>query len=79
VGTKAFWAGLKSNPLVNPGAITATSMVAGANRDAIWKSILGFYSDFRGRSLAVNQEVFQVGEATRISATRQSANLMYAY
>ena len=37
------------NPLVNPGAITATSMVQGGSRDAVWKSLLGFYSDFAGR------------------------------
>ena len=28
--------GAEMNPLVNPGAITATSMVKGANRDAMW-------------------------------------------
>src|SRR5512139_1065242 len=29
--------GPEINPLVNPGAMTSTSMLAGANRDAIWK------------------------------------------
>jgi hypothetical protein len=47
------------NSLVNPGAIATTSMVAGGTRDAVWNSILGFYSDFAGRQLSVNQEVFK--------------------
>ena len=51
--------GPEMNPLVNPGAITTTSMVKGATRDEVWKSILGYYSDFAGRPLTVNQEVFK--------------------
>ena len=70
--------GPEINPLVNPGAITATSMVAGANRDAIWKSILGFYSDFAGRSLAVNQEVFK-SESDTNQRNQAIGYLMYAY
>src|SRR5262249_24087906 len=48
--------GAEMNPLVNPGAITATSMVKGNSRDAIWKSNLDKYSEFAGRPLAVNAE-----------------------
>jgi glutaminase len=33
------------NALVNPGAISATSMVTGANADAVWKKILDFHND----------------------------------
>src|SRR5262245_15366379 len=44
--------GPEINPLVNPGAITATSMVKGNTRDAIWKSILDYHSDFAGRPLS---------------------------
>ena len=29
------------NPLVNPGAISATSMVTGSTADAVWKKIIG--------------------------------------
>ena len=47
------------NSLVNPGAIATTSMVKGATRDQVWNNILGFYSDFAGRPLSVNQEVFK--------------------
>ena len=39
------------NPLVNPGAISATSMVKGANADAVWKKIIGIYNDVAGRPL----------------------------
>ncbi|HQZ15364.1 MAG TPA: glutaminase, partial [Vicinamibacteria bacterium] len=40
--------GPEMNSLVNPGAIATTSMVKGATRDEIWKSILAYYSDFAG-------------------------------
>ena len=38
------------NPLVNPGAISATSMVTGATADEVWKKIIGFHNDAAGRS-----------------------------
>src|SRR5437762_1046418 len=41
------------NALVNPGAITATSMVNGASADAGWTKIIGVHSDFAGRPLKV--------------------------
>ena len=37
------------NPLVNPGAISATSMVRGANADEVWSKIIGFHNDAAGR------------------------------
>jgi glutaminase len=70
--------GPEINPLVNPGAITATSMVGGASRDAVWKSILGFYSDFAGRPLGVNQEVFK-SESDTNQRNQAIGYLMYAY
>lgn len=33
--------GTEMNAMVNPGAITATSMLKGDSRDAIWNSLLG--------------------------------------
>src|SRR6187402_3387172 len=36
------------NPLVNPGAISATSMVRGASADEVWKKIIGFHNDAAG-------------------------------
>ncbi|HXV62603.1 MAG TPA: glutaminase A [Vicinamibacteria bacterium] len=70
--------GPEMNSLVNPGAIATTSMVKGSTRDEIWKSILGFYSDFAGRSLAVNQEVFK-SEAETNQRNQAIGYLMYAY
>jgi glutaminase len=70
--------GAEMNPLVNPGAITATSMVRGNNRDAIWRSILSYYSDFAGRPLSVDQEVYK-SEAETNQRNQALASLMYAY
>ena len=39
------------NPLVNPGAISTTSMVTGATADAVWAKILGMHNDAAGRQL----------------------------
>jgi glutaminase len=70
--------GPEINPLVNPGAITATSMVAGNTRDEVWKSLLGFYSDFAGRPLGVDQEVFK-SESDTNQRNQAIGHLMYAY
>ena len=70
--------GLEQNPLVNPGAITATSLVKGASREQIWNSILTYYSDFAGRPLTVNQEVYK-SESDTNQRNQAIAKLMYAY
>ena len=70
--------GPEMNSLVNPGAIATTSMVKGATRDEVWKSILGYYSDFAGRPLSVNQEVFK-SEAETNQRNQAIGYLMYAY
>ena len=70
--------GPEMNALVNPGAIAATSMVKGDTRDEIWQSILDFYSDFAGRPLAVNQEVFK-SESDTNQRNQAIGYLMYAY
>jgi glutaminase len=70
--------GPEMNSLVNPGAIATTSMVKGDSRDAVWKSILGYYSDFAGRQLSVNQEVFK-SEAETNQRNQAIGALMYAY
>ena len=70
--------GPEMNSLVNPGAIATTSMVKGATRDAIWNSILSYYSDFAGRPLSVNQEVFK-SEADTNQRNQAIGYLMYAY
>jgi len=70
--------GPEMNSLVNPGAIATTSMVKGANRDEIWKSLLATYSDFAGRPLSVNQEVYK-SEADTNQRNQAIGYLMYAY
>jgi len=70
--------GAEMNAMVNPGAITATSMVSGNSREEIWNKILGYYSDFAGRSLSVNQEVFK-SESETNQRNQAIAMLMYAY
>jgi glutaminase len=70
--------GPEINPLVNPGAITTTSMLKGGSRDEIWKGLLGFYGDFAGRTLGVDQEVFKSESATN-QRNQAIGYLMYAY
>lgn len=70
--------GPEINPLVNPGAITATSMVPGNTRDEVWKRVLDFHSDFAGRPLSVDQEVFE-SEAATNQRNQAIGSLMYAY
>ena len=70
--------GAEMNPLVNPGAITTTSMVQGGNRAEVWKKILDYHSDFAGRPLTVNEEVFK-SEAETNQRNQAIAQLMYAY
>jgi glutaminase len=70
--------GAEMNPLVNPGAITATSMVSGASRDEIWNKILTWYGDFAGRKLGVNQEVFK-SESDTNQRNQAISMLMFAY
>jgi glutaminase len=70
--------GPEINPLVNPGAITATSMVSGKTRAEVWKKILDFHSDFAGRPLSVNKEVFD-SEAATNQRNQAIGALMSAY
>jgi glutaminase len=70
--------GAEMNALVNPGAITATSMVSGATREEIWSKILAFHGDFAGRALRVNREVYE-SEAATNQRNQAIGRLMYAY
>ena len=70
--------GAEMNAMVNPGAITATSMVSGGSREEIWNKILACYSDFAGRPLAVNEPVFK-SEAETNQRNQAIAMLMFAY
>ncbi len=70
--------GDEMNPLVNAGAITATSMISGGSREEIWNKILNYYNAFAGRELTVNQEVFE-SEAATNQRNQAIGSLMYAY
>ena len=66
------------NPLVNPGAISTTSMVTGATADDVWKKIIGIYSDAAGRPLRVLNDVYESESATN-QRNQAIGALMFAY
>jgi glutaminase len=66
------------NPLVNPGAISATGMVKGANADEIWNKIIGIENDFAGRQLTVLQDVYK-SESDTNQRNQAIGALMLAY
>jgi glutaminase len=70
--------GKEMNPLVNPGAITTTSMIQGTAADAVWATIINTLDDFAGRQLAVNQEVYK-SESETNQRNQAIAELMFAY
>jgi len=66
------------NPLVNPGAISATSMVTGANAAAVWAKIIGIHNDMAGRPLTVLQDVYK-SESDSNQRNQAIGALMLAY
>ena len=70
--------GSEMNALVNPGAITATSMVGGGTSDAVWSKIIGTYEAFAGRKLSVLEDVYK-SEAETNQRNQAIGMLMYAY
>ena len=47
-----------TNPMVNPGAIAATSLLPGETTDAKWESLLRGLSAFAGRELTLDEETY---------------------
>ena len=70
--------GPELNALVNPGAITATSMVEGTTADAVWAKIIGTHNDFAGRPLTVLQDIYK-SESDSNQRNQAIGMLMYAY
>jgi len=70
--------GKEMNPLVNPGAITTTSMIDGTTPDSVWHTIINTLDDFAGRLLTVNREVYK-SESETNQRNQAIAMLMYAY
>jgi glutaminase len=66
------------NPLVNPGAISATGLVKGANADEIWNKIIGIENDCAGRKLTVLQDVYK-SESDTNQRNQAIGALMLAY
>jgi len=70
--------GKSMNPFVNPGAIATTGLVKGASSDEIWAKIIGIHSDFAGRQLGIDQEVYK-SESDTNQRNRAIGMLMSAY
>jgi glutaminase len=70
--------GKEINPLVNPGAIAATSLVPGSDFDTKWRNILQTHSDFAGTTLEVNWPVYN-SEAANNARNLAIAQLLFAY
>jgi glutaminase len=70
--------GKEINPLVNPGAIASTSLIAGADSAAKWKHIVEVQSAFAGRPLSLNMPVY-ISEAGDNLRNQAIAHLLFAY
>jgi len=66
------------NPLVNPGAISTTGKVKGANATEVWNKIIGVHNDFAGRPLTVLQDVYK-SESDSNQRNQAIGALMLAY
>ncbi len=53
-----------TNPMVNPGAIAATSLVPGESTEAKWQFIYQGLARFAGRELTLNEEVYASASAS---------------
>ncbi len=51
--------GRPRNPMINAGAITASSLVAGHSHEDRWARILALFSLYAGRSLALDETVYR--------------------
>ncbi|HLU46645.1 MAG TPA: glutaminase, partial [Planctomycetota bacterium] len=54
----------RTNPMVNAGAIAATSLVPGATANAKWQAIHEGLSRFAGRELGLDEDVYACASAT---------------
>lgn len=68
----------RTNPMVNAGAIATTSLVPGVTADEKWKFIYEGLSQFAGRPLPLNEEVY--ASATETNFRNQSiARLLQSF
>ncbi|MCB1029688.1 MAG: glutaminase A [Acidimicrobiales bacterium] len=54
------------NPMVNAGAIAATSLIPGVDADEQWSNIVAGLSSFAGRPLTMDEEVYRSEAATNL-------------
>jgi glutaminase len=67
-----------NNPMVNAGAIAATSLAPGATAEEKWQFIQTELSRFAGRDLSLNEDVYQ-SEAATNQRNRGIAKILQAY
>jgi glutaminase len=68
----------RTNPMVNPGAIAATSLVPGADAEAKWEVVRDGLSRFAGRELSLDDDTYR--SASETNARNQSiARLLQSY
>jgi len=66
------------NPMVNAGAIATTSLVPGETADAKWRFIQDGLSRFAGRTLSMDNEIYE-SEAATNQRNRGMARLLEGY
>jgi glutaminase len=67
----------RTNPMVNPGAIAATSLVPGATAEEKWAVIHAGLSRFAGRRLDLDEEVYRCASETNLR-NREIAEALHA-
>ena len=67
-----------TNPMVNPGAIAAVSLVLGNTAEEKWQFLLEMLSQFAGRQLVLNQEVYKSASESNLR-NRAIVNQMYEF
>lgn len=70
--------GKEINPLVNPGAIMSTSMIAGADSAEQWANVQATLNSFAGRTLSINMPVY-ISEANDNLHNQALAVLLQSY
>jgi glutaminase len=68
----------RTNPMVNPGAIAVTSLVAGGDPEEKWRFIRDGLSGFAGRELALDEEVYRSASETN-HRNQSLARLLQSY
>lgn len=68
----------RTNPMVNSGAVATTSLAPGEDFEAKWRFIHQGLSRFAGRTLAMNEEVYESASATNYR-NQSIARLLQSY